>query len=66
VKQAADAAVSIAQQVLPRSLPTVRIAPAVERHQGEEGTPPGEGHEAPGARRPASAKRARKTAGKRG
>ena len=65
VKQAADAAVSIAQQVLPRSLPAFELPRMSNTTKAKKARRPAKATKRP-ARGGRSAKRTRKTAGKRG
>jgi len=65
VKQAADAAVSIAQQVLPRSLPAFELPRMSNTTKAKKARRPAKAAKRP-ARGARSTKRARKTAGKRG
>jgi len=65
VKQAADAAVSIAQQVLPRALPTFELPRMSNATKAKKARRPAKAAKRP-ARGARSTKRARKTAGKRG
>ena len=66
VKQAADAAVSFAQQVLPRSLPAFELPMAPKARKTRASRSPPKRGQARRQGRAQKAKRARKTATKRG